>query len=90
MNGLMQINFHQTLKYSLFYKPSKTNDLTLLPPKLLINDNKAERVGSIKFLGILLDEHLSWKEHIRYTKNEVAKSKTKDVLIDRVEHEYFF
>ena len=33
-----------------------------------------ERVGSIKFLGVLLDEHLSWKEHIGYSENKIAKS----------------
>ena len=33
-----------------------------------------KRVGSIKFLGVLLHEHLSWKEHVRYTENKVAKS----------------
>ena len=31
-------------------------------------------MGSIKFLGVILDEHLTWKEHIRYTENKVAKS----------------
>ena len=39
-----------------------------------MNDKKLERVQSVKFLGVLLDEHLSWKEHIRYTKNKMAKS----------------
>ena len=33
-----------------------------------------ERVGSIKFLGVLLDEHLSRKEHIGYSENKIAKS----------------
>ena len=42
-------------------------------PKVLINDKEVERVGSIQFLGVLLDEHLSWKEHIRYTENKIAK-----------------
>ena len=60
--------------YSLFHKPSKTDDLPLLLPKVLINDKEVERVGSIKFLGVLLDEHLSWKEHIRYTQNKIAKN----------------
>ena len=55
-------------KYSLFHKPSKTGDLSLLLPKLLTNDKKVEIVRSIKFYRVLLDEHLSWKEHIRYTK----------------------
>ena len=42
---------------------------------MLINDDdEVERVGSIKFVGVLLDEHLSWKEDIRYTENKIAKS----------------
>ena len=65
----LSLNADKT-KYSLFHKPSKTDDLPLLLPKVLINDKEVERVGSIKFLGALLDEHLSWKEHIRYTDNK--------------------
>ena len=72
-NFVAPLNADKT-NYSLFHKPSKTDDLPLLLPKLLINDKKVERVGLIKFLGVLLDEHLSWKEHIRYTENKVAKS----------------
>ena len=41
---------------------------------MLINDSETEILGLIKFPGVLLDEHLSWKEHIRYTGNKVAKS----------------
>ena len=48
-------------KYSLFHKPSKTDDLPLLLPKVLINYKEVERVGSIKFLGVLLDKHSSRK-----------------------------
>ena len=61
-------------KYSLFHKPSKTDDLPRLLPKVLINDKEIEIVRSIKFLGVLLDEHLSWKEHIRYTENKIAEN----------------
>ena len=69
----LSLNADKT-KYSLFHKPSKTDDLPLLLPKVLINDKEIERVGSIKFLGVLLDEHLSWKEHIRYTENKITKN----------------
>ena len=28
----------------------------------------------MKFLGVLLDENLSWKKHLKYTENKIAKS----------------
>ena len=61
-------------KYFLSHKPRKTDDLPLVLPKFWINDDEVERVGLIKFLGVLFDEHLSWKEHIRCTENKVAES----------------
>ena len=61
-------------KYSLFHKPSNSDDLSLLLSKVLINDKVVERVGSIKFLEVLFDEHLSWKGCIRYTDNKIAKN----------------
>ena len=46
----------------------------MLRTKLLIKKHKVERVESIKFLGVLLDENLSWKDHIKYIENKVAKN----------------
>ena len=57
-------------KYSIFHKPSRKDDL----PRFLIKKHKVERVKSIKFLGVLLDENLSWKDHIKYIENKVAKN----------------
>ena len=42
--------------------------------KLTINDHQIDRVESIKFLGVFLDENLTWKEHIKYTENKIAKN----------------
>ena len=69
----LSLNVEKT-KYSLFHKPSRRDDLPLLLPKLLIKKHKVERVESIKFLGVLLDENLSWKDHIKYIENKVAKN----------------
>ena len=69
----LSLNVEQT-KYSLFHKPSRRYDLPLLLPKLLIKRHQVERVESIKFLGVLLDECLSWKDHIKYIENKVAKN----------------
>ena len=69
----LSLNVEQT-KYSLFHKPSRRDDLPLLLPKLLIKKHQVERVELIKFLGVLLDENLSWKDHFKYTENKVAKN----------------
>ena len=55
------LNADKTMHF-LFHNISKTDDLPLLLPKFLINDNKVERVESTKFLGVLLHEHISWKK----------------------------
>ena len=36
--------------------------------------HKVERVKSTKLLGVLLAENLSWKDHIKYIENKVAKN----------------
>ena len=33
-----------------------------------------QREESIKFLGVLLDQHLMWKEHIKLTENKIAQN----------------
>ena len=42
-------------------------------PKLTISNHIIERQEFIRFLGVLLDENLNWKEYIKYTENKIAK-----------------
>ena len=42
-------------------------------PKLTISDHVIERRQFIKFLGVLLDEHLNWQGHIKCTENKMTK-----------------
>ena len=69
----LSLNAKKT-KYSCFHKPSKKDDIPLRLPKLTINNHVIERQEFIKFLGVLLDENLNWKEHIKYTENKKAKN----------------
>ena len=43
--------------------------------KLFLNNKPTKRQLSLKFLGILLDENLSWKEYSKLTENKIAKNK---------------
>ena len=63
-------------RLSIFHKASRRDDLPLALPKLFINNNYQviKRQSSIKFLGILLDENLSRKEHFRLTEHKTAKN----------------
>ena len=78
----LSFNVEKT-KYSLFHKPSKRDDLPLLLPKLLIKKRKVERVKSIKFLGVLLDENLG------KIMLSILETKLPKALICYIEPNYF-
>ena len=61
-------------KYSCYHNPSKKDNISLMLPKLTINNNNVERQEFIKFLGVLLDENLNWKKHTEYTEKKIAKN----------------
>ena len=73
MANKLSLNVGKT-NYSLLHKPSRVDDLPLQLPKLSINNQEIKRTSYTKFLGVLLDENLSWKEHLKYTQNNIAKS----------------
>ena len=70
---------------SFFHKTSTKDDIPLKLPKFQINNYNIERSPSVKFLGVLLDENFSRKDHIKYTKNKIYENigilyKTRDYL----------
>ena len=47
---------------------NKFNNVTLI-----YNNETIERVDKFKYLGIVLDPHLSWNDHVHYLSNNVSK-----------------
>jgi len=43
---------------------SKRKNLTNIPDQLQFENQKIDRKNSVKYLGVTLDEHLTWNEHI--------------------------
>ena len=73
ISSKLSLNVNQT-KYSFFRKPNKRDDIPLLLPKLNTNNSEIERLEYLKFLGVLLDDNLCWKEHIKYIESKIAKN----------------
>ena len=67
----VSINFKKT-NYVIFTPRQKRLNLTNF--SLKIKNNLIERKSSIKFLGVIMDEHLSWKEHISTVTAKISKS----------------
>ena len=73
ISNKLSLNVKKT-KYFFFHKPSKKDNIPLALPKLCINNSQIQRSESIKFLGVFLDENLTWKDHIKYIENKIAKN----------------
>ena len=51
----------------------------------MINNYELQRKESIKFLGVLLYQHLTWKENIKLMENKIAKNTELNVSMDSIE-----
>ena len=60
----LSLNIKKT-KYTLFHKYSIKDKIPLKLPTLKIGNKVIEKTPSIKFLGVMLDENVSWKYHIK-------------------------
>jgi len=69
----LSLNIDKT-KYSLFHKLSQADNLPLKLPNLTINHKIIKRESYIRFLGVVLDQHISWNEHIRVIENKISKN----------------
>ena len=57
----------------MFRKKSANNETTAIP-NLKIEIKNIEKASSIKLLGVKLDEHISWNDHIKTVESKLAKN----------------
>ena len=63
----------------LVFQPRQKLNFNLLPP-LILAAEILEKASNIKYLGIVIDHHLSWHDHIDYVCDKVSRSKVKRYL----------
>ena len=69
----LSFNISKT-KYSLFHSTRKRKDIPNTLPPLHIDNVPVKREFVTKFLGVYLDENISWKHHINIVSTKVCKS----------------
>ena len=67
----LSLNVSKT-KYMIFHHYQR--NITDIIPTLKINFEPIERVMEFNFLGLTIDEHLSWKPHIQKISNKIART----------------
>ncbi len=62
----------------MYFRPKNTHESSARTrlyndflPTLWINDYKIPQVTSTKFLGVLIDDQLSWQNHIDHLENKL-------------------
>ena len=66
----LSLNVKKT-KFMVFHPYQK--DITGLVPQLTINGTALDQVAEFKNLGVVFDEHMSWKPHISILSNRLSK-----------------
>ena len=68
----LSLNVKKT-KHSFFHKSLKKSNIPLQLPNLNINELTVERESSMKFLGVWIDEDLTWRDRIHTVENKIEK-----------------
>ena len=61
-------------RFTLFHKLQDGDNLPLQLLALEINNYKIKKSISIKFFGVMVDEHLNWNVHINIIENKFSKN----------------
>ena len=74
IEGLLYTVKSELEKFTLFQKNYFKNEVSLKVLALMIGNNNTERKSSIKFLGVILDEHISSTDHVKAAENKIVKN----------------
>ena len=61
-------------KQSTFYFIKCQCVIPLQLPAMTLNNIEIKRENSVKFLAVIIDENLTWKNHIEVVENKISKN----------------
>ena len=69
----LSLNVDKT-KYTFFHKLNQRDTIPLKLPNLILNNSSIKRENAIKCLGVIIDEKLTWTNHISTIENKISKN----------------
>ena len=69
----LSLNVKKT-KHTFFHKNSAKDSIPLKLPDIQIANKTIQKMFLIKFLGVMLDENITWKDHIYTIENKIEKN----------------
>ena len=60
-------------KYLFFHKPSVCDSILLRLPTITFNNIEIKLESLLKFLGVIIDENITWNKHKELVENEISK-----------------
>ena len=70
----LSLNAKKKTKYLIFHKLLMCDSLPSQLPTMTFNNIEIKRENSIKFLGVIIDENVTWKNHIGVVENKISKN----------------
>ena len=73
----LSVNFSKS-NYMIFSKKKINSNIIIT-----MEGNKLERVNKTKYLGVVLDSKINWKDHINYITNKISRS---SYILSKIRH----
>ena len=83
----MQRKQKKKTKHVLFHKVTMFDSVSLMLPTTTFNNIETKRENFVRFLGVIIDENLTWKNHIEVIENKISKNTG---VLYRVSHPLYF
>ena len=71
---MTQTDYHSTLKKNILWFLTLEKKIPPAKIKIYVRQEEIEQVQKCKFLGVILDSKLNWKDHLKYLSTKVAKT----------------
>ena len=75
MSDFQQISLNAgKTKYLFFHKPSAFDSIPLRLSTTTFSSIEIKRESSVKFIGVIIDENITWNKHIEFVENKISKN----------------